>query len=72
MTAIMILATNGLCKWHKGYDLEDMQLVDSALLTLDNIIEASDSDKLRSYRDACLELSDGAKRRGLAQPPRYM
>jgi hypothetical protein len=72
VTAIMVLSTNGMCAWHNGHDILDMRLVDNALQTLEDIIDESDSDKLRSYRDACVELSDGAKKRVSLRPTSYV
>jgi hypothetical protein len=59
----MLLATNGLSKWPQGRDMQDVQLVSNALLNLDAIAEASDSDKLRGYRDACVSMHEGARAR---------
>ena len=60
----MILAVNAICLREPEYIGQDYHLVGIALKVMDSVIADTGSDSVRSYREICTELLDGARRTG--------
>lgn len=55
-----------------SHDGRDGVLVDTALKVMDRVIEDTNDENLRMYREACIEIVKGARQKGgLAARPQY-
>lgn len=63
MTAMMLLTANNLHRPLHEKMASDSQLVNSGLQTVQVMLDRTDDEALRSFRDKCTELDQEAQRR---------
>lgn len=65
MASMMLLTVNSMQRsQHDPLSLDD-QLIDAGLRTLDKIVEDTQSEVVRSFREMCTELVQDSQRRRL-------
>lgn len=63
MTAMLLLTANNMCRpWHENLS-SDSQLFNSGLQNVSKMVQDTNHEGLRFFRDACIELDQEAHRR---------
>jgi hypothetical protein len=65
MASMMLLTVNGMQRSQRNTLSLDDQLIEAGLRVLDNIVEETKSEVVRSFRDMCTELVQDSERRRL-------
>lgn len=60
---MMLLTANSMHGSRHDDRSSDSQLIEAGLRTLDKIVEETQSETVRSFRDTCAELNQDAQRR---------
>ena len=63
MTAMMLLTFNSMQNYQHDKLLEDDQLVEMGLHMLEQVLEGTESDMIRSFHDTCARLHQECQRK---------